>query len=75
MRTAQDHIRRNKAIEVVREAMRIGKIIKPSICSKCSKEIDSLNLHAYHDDYDKPLEVIWLCIGCHFGLHKEKHKS
>jgi hypothetical protein len=26
---------------------------------------------AHHEDYDKPLEVVWLCQPCHKQRHKE----
>lgn len=26
-------------------------------------------LHAHHDDYSKPLEIQWLCTGCHGAVH------
>jgi ribosomal protein S27AE len=26
---------------------------------------------AHHEDYDKPLEVMWLCQPCHKQRHKE----
>jgi 1,4-alpha-glucan branching enzyme len=58
-----------KAHLAVREALRTGKLKKQS-CS-CG----SLKSHAHHDDYDKPLEVIWLCPQCHKTLHKELKKK
>lgn len=38
-----------------------------SVCGTCN------NPQAHHEDYSKPLEVIWLCSKCHVKLHKEKH--
>ena len=48
-------------------AVKSGKIIKPRECSKCGKE---LKLSAHHDDYNKPLDVIWFCYQCHSDLHR-----
>ena len=42
-----------------------GKII-PSHCSVCL----SPEAQKHHDDYDKPLQVRWLCRKCHLELHQ-----
>lgn len=55
-----------KAHIIVNNALRDGVITRPEQCENC-KGTD--RLHAHHMDYDKPLEVIWLCPIC----HKEKH--
>jgi len=39
-----------------------GKILKPSNCSECGK---MRKISAHHADYNKPLEVRWLCYACH----------
>ena len=57
---------RQKIMNQVRWAVLTGKITKPKYCSCCG-EIRKLNGH--HKDYNKPLEVIWLCPACHRFLH------
>ena len=60
------HPEKVMARRLVREALKSGKLIKPIHCEACGKE---LPLHAHHTDYDKPLEVTWLCQSCHVKLH------
>ncbi len=56
---------------MVRSALKSGKIIRPTICSICHRDpgaaIDGRSLlHAHHHKgYDRPLDIIWLCSGCH----------
>ena len=58
-----------KAHSIVNEAVRTGKLLKPSKCSCCNLE---KKVQAHHEDYTKPLEIIWLCSACHSKLHKKK---
>lgn len=44
-----------------------GKITKLP-CSICG----NIESEAHHEDYDKPLDVIWLCREHHLELHKKK---
>jgi uncharacterized protein (DUF983 family) len=53
---------------LVGNALRDGKITKPPKCERCSRDY---GLHAHHDDYSKPLEVMWLCAPCHGERHRE----
>ena len=46
----------------VREALKRGTLSRPDYCSRCGLKCKP---HAHHDDYSKPLEVIWLCNPCH----------
>lgn len=58
----------DKARTAVGNAVRDGKLKKPSSCEKCGS---TSRLHGHHEDYDKPLEVMWLCVVCHKARHKE----
>lgn len=57
------------AKNIVNNAVRDGKLIKPSACECC--EQTPKRLHGHHDDYAHPLIVRWLCTPCHFKWHKE----
>jgi hypothetical protein len=50
-------------------AVREGKIDKPSNCEDCREEFPTRRIHGHHSDYSKPLEVEWLCAPCHATRH------
>lgn len=54
----------------VRDAVRYGKIIKPDRCEQCGEITPRRFLDGHHEDYSKPLDVIWLCRSCH-GLRAD----
>ena len=58
--------RRTVAHNAVARALRSGALERIP-CIRCG-EVKSL---AHHEDYDKPLEVMWLCQPCHKQRHKE----
>lgn len=58
---------KNRARQKLRYHVRVGNIKKPSECSSCPS---ILNIQAHHEDYSKPLDVVWLCTTCHANLHK-----
>ena len=59
--------KRNAHCKVAR-ALLNGVLTRPLKCEKCGKET---KIEAHHDDYAKPLEVLWLCTECHANRHKE----
>lgn len=46
-----------------------GKMIRGSKCESCGMEEGKMEAH--HDDYNKPLEVRWLCKICHRHEHNK----
>jgi hypothetical protein len=56
-----------KAHTIVNNAKRCGRIIRPDKCSNCG--IAGKALHAHHEDYNNPLQVVWLCVPCHHMRH------
>ena len=54
-----------KARTAVGNAIRDGRLAR-GVCKVCS----SLDVHAHHDDYSKPLEVTWLCNKHHNTHHR-----
>lgn len=61
-----EDIRRSQAHSKVSYAIRKGTLLKMP-CVRCGNQ-KSL---AHHEDYDKPLDVMWLCQPCHKQRHKE----
>ena len=59
-----------KSRTTLQRAVRSGKIQRPTICSICNKS--GLRIHAHHEDYSKPLDVIWCCPLCHRALDDKK---
>lgn len=59
---------KNSAHLKVSRAIKLGLLKRPESCESC-EEIKPL--HAHHDDYAKPLSVMFLCAACHKARHKE----
>jgi ribosomal protein S27AE len=61
--------RRTQCHNAVTRALRSGTLVRHP-CVRCGNE-KSL---AHHEDYDKPLDVVWLCQPCHKQRHSEINK-
>ena len=64
-----EYQRKTKVWRTTNNAVRAGKLIRPSICSVCLEEKD---IEAHHEDYSKPLEIIWCCKDCHVELDRHR---
>jgi len=54
----------------VKVALKNGTLVRPSICSRCGDSPPPASdgrtqIQAHHDDYNKPLDVEWICAACH----------
>ncbi|WP_146129287.1 hypothetical protein [Burkholderia gladioli] len=60
-----NHPQKRLAHQAVQSAVRNGSLIKLpcAVCGQIEK------VHAHHDDYSKPLDVIWLCHKHHMERH------
>ncbi len=52
---------------LVGNAIRDGKL-KAKPCERCGYAV---GVQAHHEDYSKPLDVVWLCRSCHGQRHRE----
>lgn len=64
----------DEAQNVLELAIKRGQIVRPGRCEKCGS-VDSFRdgrsaIQGHHTDYNKPLDVMWLCQKCHHEWHK-----
>lgn len=66
----KNHIKfpeKRRARRIIEWEIKKGTLVKQP-CKKCGAVG---RIHAHHEDYCKPLEVIWLCRKHHIERHKE----
>ena len=44
-----------------------GKLIRGTCCKDCGANQE--RMYGHHEDYNKPLDVVWLCSSCHMRRH------
>lgn len=54
---------------LVRYAIRSGRLVRPSACPSCGA---AKRLDAHHEDYSRPLDVVWACRKCHVALDRAR---
>lgn len=69
-----DNSKKKRVQHLTEKALKKGILDNPKICKECgsSKRFKDgrTSIQAHHSNYDKPLEVIWLCQKCHHNWHK-----
>lgn len=66
---------KRKAQRKVCQALKTGSLVAPDTCENCGQKPVPFRdgrraIQAHHSDYDKPLQVRWLCQPCHHQEHK-----
>lgn len=54
---------------ILGNAVRSGRKTRPDTCGICGEPADRIEGH--HEDYAKPLDVIWCCRMCHVDIHRK----
>lgn len=57
---------KHKARYTLNNAIKLGKVMKPEVCQHCGT---GGLIHGHHENYQEPLNVMWLCRPCHFNIH------
>lgn len=60
-----------KAHDAVKNALARGVLVRPVACQRC----DAIgNTAAHHEDYSRPLDVVFVCRSCHRKLDKARRE-
>lgn len=57
--------KKHRARQMIADRVKRGALLRPDICDGCDAEGPTT---AHHDDYERPLEIRWLCNFCHRGM-------
>lgn len=65
----------DRAHDLLEQAVEDGTLVRPDTCSACGRADEKFadgrsEIQAHHDDYNKPLDVRWLCQRCHHEWHR-----
>lgn len=66
----------DRSQNLLEEAVERGIVVRKHQCEECGDtgvfEDGRTAIQAHHPDYNKPLEVMWLCQPCHYEWHKKQ---
>lgn len=65
----------DRAQNIVEKALAAGRLARPAGCSACGVIPSPMRdgrsaIQAHHSDYNRPLDVAWLCQPCHHDWHR-----
>lgn len=64
-----------RAHDIVEKAVQRDTLTRPDVCEECGGDGREFRdgrhpIQAHHCDYNKPLDVMWLCQPCHHNWHR-----
>lgn len=62
---------KRKAQSKVSAAIRAARLVRPDACGRCGKS--GCHIEGHHEDYSRPLDVVWLCTECHGKTRRKVH--
>ena len=62
--------RRRKVYNIFRKAVEDGKVVPTDACFDCGHDFSENQREGHHEDYSRPLDVVWLCSLCHGARHQ-----
>jgi hypothetical protein len=71
---------KSRANRLVHEAIVKGVLVRPETCTLCGdipglSKAGSPKIHGHHHDYDKPLDVEWICVRCHRAVTENGYST
>lgn len=70
VRSRSKNIKKHRARDIVIKRIKRGISLTRQPCSVCG----TLDAEAHHNDYNQPLDVIWLCKRHHTDVHRNGNK-
>jgi len=65
--------KKQHAMSLVYRAVRGGELRRRKTCQMCKSA--SRKIEGHHQDYNQPLNVVWLCNMCHSRIHAGYYKE
>lgn len=72
LKTYQRKPSKSSLYKLVHAALSAGVVARPSKCQICGSDKDRIEAH--HEDYSRPLEIIWCCPICHDKLDQDRRR-
>lgn len=74
LKTCEKNPTKYNANKLIAAALAADKIVKPHECSICGCSDKDRRIEAHHEDYAKPLDVIWACTPCHRKMDAKRRE-